>query len=100
MRNYNIVFDEELNDENDYSGIKQFFSQKILYSIFSESDKKPVQYDICTPNIAKIRMFCANMIWREWSNEKHWGPRVGVILVLIIEPKEEKVYFIYEIIKI
>ena len=52
---------------------------------------------LCTPNTAKIRMVCANIIWREWSNERHWGPRVGAIIIQDMEKGAEKVSFIYGI---
>ncbi len=102
-RNYSLTADDEIvNDDN--SGIWRIFfppkKNNFIYYIFLESDEKPSKVELCTPNIAKIRMLCANGIWRKWSNEKHWGPRVGVILVSTMEEGAEKVCFFCQTIEI
>jgi hypothetical protein len=72
-----------------------FFPKKnnFIFYIFLESDEKPSKVEICTQKISKIRMQCATRIWREWSNERHWGPRVGVILISTLEESAEKVCY-------
>ncbi|CAF4103320.1 unnamed protein product, partial [Rotaria sordida] len=55
-----------------------------------EYDEQSSKYKLCTPAIAEIRIRCANYIWKEWANERHWGPRVGVIAISINEVGAEK----------
>jgi len=73
-----------------------FFPKKknnFIFYLFLESDEKPSKVELCTRKIGKIRMLCAKTIWREWSNERHRGPRVGVIVISTMEEGDEKVGF-------
>ncbi len=68
--------------------------------ILSECDEQSTKWALCTPPIAQIRLLCAHKIWSSWSNERHWGPRCGVILISTMEEGAEKVRFFREIIEI
>lgn len=68
--------------------------------MFIESEEQPARNEYYTPKIAKLRNICANKIWIEWSNDRHFGPRVGVILISTMEKGAEKVCFFRETIKI
>jgi len=73
-----------------------FFSKKktnFIYYIFLESDENPSKVELITPKIGRIRNRCATIIWNKWSNERHRGPRVGVIAVSTMEESAEKVCF-------
>jgi len=67
--------------------------------IFLGSDEKPAKDVPCTSKIIKLRRVCVNTIWRKWSNERHWGPRIGVILISTMEAGAGKVCFCREIIE-
>ncbi|CAF1979016.1 unnamed protein product [Rotaria magnacalcarata] len=61
---------------------------------YFESNETDDKLKIVTPAIAKLRMLCANCIWRLWCYERLWGPRVGVILVSTMVESAEKVLVI------
>jgi hypothetical protein len=81
---------------------KFFFQKKtnFIYYIFLESDENPSKVEVTTPKIARIRNRCATIIWNEWSNERHWGPRVGVIAISTMEESAEKVRFFHQTFRI
>ncbi|CAF4679356.1 unnamed protein product [Rotaria socialis] len=61
---------------------------------YFESNETDDKHNKVTPAIAKLRMLCANYIWRGWCFERLWGPRVGVILISTIVETVEKVLVI------
>ena len=61
--------------------------------MYIESEEQPAKDEYYTPEIVKLRIKCANKIWIEWSNDRHFGPRVGIILISTMEKGAEKVCF-------
>ncbi len=59
-----------------------FDQYHLTYRIFFGSDEQSPHSQLYTASIAKKRMMCAIEIWKCWQNERHWGPRCGVILIL------------------
>ncbi len=62
--------------------------------------EQPAKGEYNTPKIAKRRKKWAKKLWIEWSNDRHSGPRVGVILISTMEKGAEKVSFSCKTIKI
>ncbi len=64
-----------------------------MHYMFLDAHKESTELELWTTAIKKIRRECTKKIWNKWSNERHWGPRVGVIAISTMEESAEKVCF-------